>query len=71
MSSFAFFGAVELGLVYAFVAMGVYLSFRVLDFPDLTVEELPRIRHADRERLERRRSMGGAHLFDRRGEAFH
>ena len=38
MSSFAFFGAVELGLVYAFVAMGVYLSFRVLDFPDLTVD---------------------------------
>ncbi|MYZ47087.1 ABC transporter permease [Propylenella binzhouense] len=38
MSSFAFFGAVELGLVYAFVAIGVYLSFRVLDFPDLTVD---------------------------------
>jgi putative ABC transport system permease protein len=38
MSSFAFFGAVELGLVYAFVALGVFLSFRVLDFPDLTVD---------------------------------
>jgi putative ABC transport system permease protein len=38
MSSFALFGAVELGLVYAFVAMAVYLSFRVLDFPDLTVD---------------------------------
>lgn len=38
MSMFAFTGAVELGLVYAFVAIGVYLSFRVLDFPDLTVD---------------------------------
>ncbi len=38
MSSFAFFGAVELGLVYAFVALGVFLSFRILDFPDLTVD---------------------------------
>lgn len=35
---FAFTGAVELGLVYAFVAIGVYLSFRILDFPDLTVD---------------------------------
>lgn len=34
----AFWGAVELGLVYAFVAIGVYLAFRVLDFPDLTVD---------------------------------
>lgn len=38
MSSIALFGAVELGLVYAFVALGVYLSFRILDFPDLTVD---------------------------------
>lgn len=38
MSEIAFFGAVEFGLVYAFVALGVYLSFRVLDFPDLTVD---------------------------------
>lgn len=38
MSEIAFWGAVELGLVYAFVALGVYLSFRVLDFPDLTVD---------------------------------
>lgn len=28
----------ELGLVYAFVALGVYLAFRILDFPDLTVD---------------------------------
>ncbi|MGB3815695.1 MAG: ABC transporter permease [Shinella sp.] len=38
MSLIAFWGAVELGLVFAFVAIGVYLSFRVLDFPDLTVD---------------------------------
>jgi putative ABC transport system permease protein len=30
--------AVELGLLYGLVAMGVLLSFRVLDFPDLTVD---------------------------------
>ena len=38
MSYIAFWGAVELGLVFAFVAIGVYLAFRVLDFPDLTVD---------------------------------
>ena len=38
MSLIAFWGAVELGLVFAFVAIGVYLAFRVLDFPDLTVD---------------------------------
>lgn len=38
MSHIAFWGAVELGLVFAFVAIGVYLAFRILDFPDLTVD---------------------------------
>lgn len=38
MSETAFAGAVELGLIFGFVAIGVYLSFRVLDFPDLTVD---------------------------------
>jgi putative ABC transport system permease protein len=38
VSHIAFWGAVELGLVYAFVAIGVYLAFRILDFPDLTVD---------------------------------
>ena len=38
MSLFAFLGAVEIGLIYALVALGVYLSFRVLNFPDLTVD---------------------------------
>ncbi len=38
MSAFAFFGALELGLIYGLVALGVYLTFKVLDFPDLTVD---------------------------------
>ncbi|HLR59291.1 MAG TPA: ABC transporter permease [Pseudogracilibacillus sp.] len=32
------FGAVESGVIYAIMALGVYLSFRILDFPDLTVD---------------------------------
>lgn len=32
------FDAFELGIIYAIMALGVYLSFRVLDFPDLTVD---------------------------------
>lgn len=31
-------GAIETGLVFALVALGSYLTFRILDFPDLTVE---------------------------------
>ncbi|NUU64243.1 ABC transporter permease [Paenibacillus agri] len=31
-------GATELGLLYAFMALGVYITFRILDFPDLTVD---------------------------------
>ncbi|WP_022916352.1 ABC transporter permease [Ruania albidiflava] len=31
-------GALELGLIYALMALGVYLTFRILDFPDLTVD---------------------------------
>lgn len=38
MSLFAFMGAVEAGLIFGLVAIGVFLSFRVLDFPDLTVD---------------------------------
>jgi len=32
------FGALESGIIFAIMALGVYLSFRVLDFPDLTVD---------------------------------
>jgi putative ABC transport system permease protein len=38
VSTVAFLGAVELGLVFGLVALGVLLSFRVLNFPDLTVD---------------------------------
>lgn len=31
-------GAVEVGLIYGVMALGVYLTFRVLNFPDLTVD---------------------------------
>ncbi|WLR51500.1 ABC transporter permease [Bacillus tianshenii] len=34
----ATFGAIESGIIYAIMALGVYLSFRILDFPDLTVD---------------------------------
>lgn len=34
----AFYGALELGFIYAIMALGVYLTFRILDFPDLTVD---------------------------------
>ncbi|SDD42490.1 putative ABC transport system permease protein [Paenibacillus sp. UNCCL117] len=34
----ALLGSVELGLLYAIMALGVYLTFRILDFPDLTVD---------------------------------
>ncbi len=32
------FGSFESGIIYAIMALGVYLSFRILDFPDLTVD---------------------------------
>jgi putative ABC transport system permease protein len=38
LSNIAFYGALETGLIYGLVAFGIYLSFRVLDFPDLTVD---------------------------------
>ena len=31
-------GALELGFIYGIMALGVYLTFRVLNFPDLTVD---------------------------------
>ncbi|AEH47569.1 ABC transporter permease [Parageobacillus thermoglucosidasius] len=34
----AMVGAIESGIIYAIMALGVYLSFRILDFPDLTVD---------------------------------
>jgi putative tryptophan/tyrosine transport system permease protein len=34
----AIFGSFEAGAIYALMALGVYLSFRILDFPDMTVD---------------------------------
>jgi putative tryptophan/tyrosine transport system permease protein len=30
--------AIELGMIYAIMALGVYVTFRILEFPDLTVD---------------------------------
>jgi len=38
MSQIAFLGAIETGLLFGLVALGVFLSFRILNFPDLTVD---------------------------------
>ncbi|MFA5677444.1 MAG: ABC transporter permease [Pseudomonas sp.] len=38
MSLFSLFGALELGLIFSLVALGVFISFRLLRFPDLTVD---------------------------------
>lgn len=38
MTLLALFGTFETGLIFALVALGVLLSFRVLDFPDLTAD---------------------------------
>jgi len=38
MTFYAALGAVEQGLAYGIMVIGVYLTFRILDFPDLTVD---------------------------------
>lgn len=38
MTLFAILGALQIGLIFGLVAFGVFLSFRVLNFPDLTVD---------------------------------
>lgn len=38
MSTYVVWGAIEIGLIYAIVAIGVFLTFNVLKFPDLTVD---------------------------------
>ena len=34
----ALLGSLELGMIYAILALGVFLSFRTLNMPDLTVD---------------------------------
>ena len=38
MSLIASLGAIEIGLIFGLVALGVFLSFRIINFPDLTVD---------------------------------
>lgn len=38
MTFIAFQGSVELGIIYAIMALGVFISFRTLNMPDLTVD---------------------------------
>jgi len=38
MSFEILFGTFEIGLIYALVSLGVFISFRMLDFPDLTAD---------------------------------
>ncbi|AVO50618.1 ABC transporter permease [Melaminivora suipulveris] len=38
MSLFSLLGAIEIGLIFSLVALGVLISFRLLRFPDLTVD---------------------------------
>lgn len=38
MTWYAFLGAIEQGFAFGLMVLGVYLTFRILDFPDLTVD---------------------------------
>ncbi|WP_198971541.1 ABC transporter permease [Xylophilus sp. ASV27] len=38
MSLYSLWGAIEIGLIFGLVALGVFITFRVLNFPDLTVD---------------------------------
>ena len=38
MTFYELIGALQVGLIFGLVAVGAFLTFRVLDFPDLTVE---------------------------------
>lgn len=38
MTFTALLGAIELGMIYAVLALGVFISFRTLNMPDLTVD---------------------------------
>lgn len=38
MNQLQLLGALEIGIIYALVAIGVYITFKIIDFPDLTVD---------------------------------
>ena len=70
-------GILEEGLVYAIMALGVYITYKILDFPDLSVDgtfplgaAVTAGRHRRRLSLTGRRS--GCRLFNRRtGRLYH
>ncbi len=31
-------GSIELGIIYSLLVLGIYISFRILDVPDLTAD---------------------------------
>lgn len=38
MTLFSFFSGIELGLIFALLSLGLFVAFRILDLPDLTVD---------------------------------
>lgn len=38
MNLLQFLGSIEIGLIYALAAIGVFITFKIIDFPDLTVD---------------------------------
>lgn len=38
MSLYSFFSAIELGLIYSLMVLGLFISYRILNIPDLTVD---------------------------------
>ena len=38
MSLLAFTSSIELGLIYALVSLGIFISYRILNIADLTVD---------------------------------
>lgn len=38
MNQLQILGALEIGLIYGLVAIGVYITFKIIDFPDLTID---------------------------------
>ena len=38
MNTLQILGSLEIGLIYTLAALGVYITFKVIDFPDLTVD---------------------------------
>ncbi len=51
--------SIELGLIYGIVAIGIYLTFRVIDFPDLTCDGSFVLGAAVSDTLEDGRVVGG------------